>query len=83
MSKPIRELAKPTKRMRFLLARMNNDPRFSDFVEELTELGKMFIATPSMIESAASVVAYNLRKSKYIHTQAVHAQHDDEESENE
>ena len=83
MTKPVREPAKPTKRMRFLLARMNNDPRFSDFVEELAELGKMFVATPSMIESAASVVAYNLRKSKYIRTQAVPAQHDGEEPETE
>ena len=77
MNKPIREPAKPTKHMRFLLARLNNDPRFADFVEELADLGRMFVATPSMLESAASVVAYKLRQNKYIRSQGVAAQHDD------
>ena len=71
MNKPIREPAKPTKRMRFLLARLNRDPRFADFADELRELGKMFVATPSMIESAAAVVAYQLRQTAYVNRQTV------------
>ena len=71
MSRPIREPAKLNKRLRFLQARRKKDVRFADICTQLSELGEEFVATASMIEDAAAVVAYNMRKVSYAMKQSL------------
>jgi len=71
MMRPIREPAKPSKRMRFLLARMQRDARFADITTRIVDLVTEFDATPSMIEDAIMVIAYKLRRHNYCVRQTV------------
>ena len=69
--RPIREPGKPTNRLRFLLARINRDDRFASLVHRVQELGEEFMATPSMLEDAASVIAHKMRRQDYAQRQSV------------
>jgi hypothetical protein len=69
--RPIREPAKPSKQMRFLLARMQRDARFADITARIIDLVTEFEATPSMIEDAVMVIAYKLRRHNYYVKQTV------------
>lgn len=69
--RPIREPSKPSKRMRFLAARMQSDERFAGFVHRVHELAEEFSSTPSMIEDAAAIIAFQMRRQDYATRQMV------------
>lgn len=69
--RPIREPAKPSKRIRFLAARMQRDERFADLVRRVEGLAEEFGSTPSMIEDVAAIIAFQMRRQNYVTRQAV------------
>jgi len=71
MMRPIREPSKPSKRIRFLAARMQRDERFADLVHRIESLTAEFESTPSMIEDVAAIIAFQMRRQNYAIRQAV------------
>lgn len=69
--RPIREPRKPTSRIRFLAARMQRDDRFASLVHRIEELAEEFSSTPSMLEDAAALIAYKMRRQDYVVRQTI------------
>lgn len=76
--RPIHEPAKPSKHVRYMMARVSNDERFSKIVDEMRRIALEFLAPASMMQGAASVVAHELRRCNYVLRQKTAEETDEE-----
>ena len=65
----IREPKKPSRRVRYLVRHVDSDPRFFDFVNSIQHIAIDFLATPTMLEDAAALLAHRMRRRDYTRQQ--------------
>jgi hypothetical protein len=66
---PLHEPSKPSKNLRYLIARAQKDQRFNQLVNRIKDIAVEFLAPASMVQGAADVVAHAIRRADYISRQ--------------
>lgn len=70
MREPIvREPKKPRRRVRYLMKHVREDSRFFELVNSIQHIAIDFLATPTMLEDAAALIAHRMRRRDYARQQ--------------
>ena len=79
--RPLHEPAKMTRELRYLLAREQKDSRFAQLVAQIRRLATEFLTPASMLQGAAKVIAYELRRADYVARQVAEFKADEDSDE--